>query len=756
MLGQPMIGRILGGRYRVIQNLSAGGFGHTYIAEDSQRPGSPKCVVKHLSFSSHNPDLIQQARRMFQQEAEALERLGQHDRIPRLLAYFEEAGEFYLVQELIEGRSLSEELKNGQTLPKNEVLAILDDVLEILQFVHGQGVIHRDLKPENLIRRQSDGKLVLIDFGAVKTMDVLSTMPDPHSVPVYTTGYAASEQCLGQPRFASDLYALGMIAIQALSGVHPTRLQSDPNTGNPVWRSVTQLDDWLKNILNQLTEFHFGKRFQNATDVRQAIKTNNTNLNTTIIPEDAVQATPNPSRLRTVKPQKLLPIVLAGCGLIIAALFATQRLSLPGLKNTTNELQTESLPISGGEQVLHDTENNPQRQTAAEYIKRQKFPEAIAVLKKLRAENRSYPEDLIRLHNAEIGNRKAYTIAAVVPLNVEPNFANEMLRGIAQAQHELNAGGGIAGVPVKVMIADDRNQPELAQQIARSLVANPDVLSVVGHGTSQTTYAVAKIYQEANLPIISPLSSAENLADFKQYLFRTIPSDRRAAKQLADYAVKQLKKQKIAVFYNAEDPYSQSLKQTFQDALDYGYSMKPVDVINLNKPDFDAGEALTALKAKKVDALFLATNKKHFEDAMTIVQANDNQLPLLAGETFYAQKTLNIGQKDILGMVLAVPAQQLDLNASKFQTQAKQLWGQSVTWRSALSYDATQALFAGLKQAQTRADIRTLLANPQFQSPGATQTVKFSETGDRAGSVKLLQVVKDNKTKTFVFKPMQP
>jgi eukaryotic-like serine/threonine-protein kinase len=748
-----MIGRTLGGRYRVVQNLSAGGFGHTYIAEDSQRPGSPKCVVKHLSFSSHNPDLIQQARRMFQQEAEALERLGQHDRIPRLLAYFEEAGEFYLVQELIEGRSLSDELKNGQTLPKGEVLAMLEDVLEILQFVHDQGVIHRDLKPENLIRRQSDGKLVLIDFGAVKTMDVLSTMPEQHSVPVYTTGYAASEQCLGQPRFASDLYSLGMIAIQALSGVHPTRLQSDPSTGNPIWRSGTQLDDWLQGILNQLTEFHFGQRYQNASQVRQAIKTNDINLNTTIIPEDAVSST----RLRAVKPRKLLPIVLGGAGLIIAALVATQRLNWPGLKNTTNELQpSDHLAISAGEQVLYDTENDPQRQTAAEYIKHGKFPEAVAVLKKLRTQDRSNPEDLIRLHNAEIGNRPAYTIATVVPLNVEPKFANEMLRGVAQAQHELNTAGGVAGLPVKVIIADDQNQPELAEQIARSFVANPAILSVVGHGISKTTQAAAKIYQAADLPVVAPVSSAEDLAKFKQYLFRAIPSDRRAAKQLADYAVKQLKKQRVAIFYNSDDTYSQSLKSTFADALDYAHGIKLTAAIDINRPDFDPSEELARLKAKKVDALFLAINRGRFKDAMTIVQANDHQLPLLAGETFYSQQTLNIGQKDILGMVLAVPAQQLDLPTSPFQTQAKQLWGQPVTWRSALSYDATQALFTGLKQAQTRATIRTLLAHPQFQAPGATQPVKFEETGDRAGSVKLLQVVNDHKTKAFVFKPIQP
>jgi eukaryotic-like serine/threonine-protein kinase len=755
MLGQPILGRILSGRYRVVQNLSAGGFGHTYIVEDLQRPGRPQCVLKHLSFSSHNPDLIQQARRMFQHEAEVLEQLGQHDRIPRLLAYFEEAGEFYLVQELIAGRSLSDELKTGQTLPVAEVWAILEDVLEILQFVHGQGVIHRDLKPENLIRRQSDGKLVLIDFGAVKTMDVLSTMPDHHSVPVYTTGYAASEQCLGQPRFASDLYALGMIAVQAVTGVHPTQLQTDPNSGNPVWQAP--IDDRLSGILQRLTAFHFADRYQSATAVQQDIRTGYQSRSTTMIPpEDARQLSHR--RIKTVPPQKLLPIAILGAGTILAALLTSQRFKFPHLSHTTNVIETAPLQISQGDKILNHSGNHPQKQLAADHIRHQRFDQAVAVLKSLRQRDRRDPEVLIHLHNAEIGAQKSYTIAAIVPLQTKPNFANEVLRGIAQAQDQINAAGGINGIPIKITIADDQNQTDLATQIAQTLVTDPTVLAVVGHGISQTTYAAASIYKQADLAIVSPLSSAENLADFKQHLFRTIPSDRRTAKQLADYAVKKLKKQKIAVFYNSQDSYSQSLKDTFKDAMDYGYGQKIAATIDINQPDFDAGEQLNQLKAKKVDALFLATNHDRFKDAMTIVQANDNQLPLLAGETFYAKQTLNIGKNDILGLVLAVPAQQVNLPASPFQTAAQQLWGTDVTWRSALGYDATQALLTSLKSAPTptRSDLRTTLANPKFQAPGATQSVQFEETGDRRGAVQLLQVIADPKSKSLRFQPIRP
>lgn len=97
-----MRGNLLGGRYQVLEILANGGFGQTYISLDIHRPGTPECVVKHLQPASVNSGYLQNARRLFQTEAEILEQLGNHDQIPRLLAYFEENQEFYLVQELID------------------------------------------------------------------------------------------------------------------------------------------------------------------------------------------------------------------------------------------------------------------------------------------------------------------------------------------------------------------------------------------------------------------------------------------------------------------------------------------------------------------------------------------------------------------------------------------------------------------------------------------------------------------------------
>ncbi len=269
-----MLGRLLDGRYRVVQVLSAGGFGKTYIAEDTRRPGNPQCVVKHLKPASNDPNYLQTARRLFLSEAETLEQLGNHDQIPRLLAYFEEDREFFLVQEFIVGHPLNTELQPDDCWTESQVIQLLKDVLGILAFVHSYGVIHRDIKPDNLIRRASDGKLVLIDFGAVK--QVRSQIATTHSpmnatVAIGTPGYMPSEQGLGKPRPSSDIYALGIIAIQALTGLYPSLLQEDPTTGEMLWQQRVQVSEGFASVLNKMVRYDYRERYQAANEVLQAI-----------------------------------------------------------------------------------------------------------------------------------------------------------------------------------------------------------------------------------------------------------------------------------------------------------------------------------------------------------------------------------------------------------------------------------------------------------------------------------------------------
>ncbi|MBC1223269.1 serine/threonine protein kinase [Nostoc sp. UCD121] len=270
-----MLDQLLAGHYQVLKVLGAGGFGQTYVAQDIHRPGNPTCVVKHLKPANTEPAFLEAARHLFAKEAEALEQLGHHAHIPRLLAYFEENEEFYLVQELIDGNLLSTELLPGYHWSESQVVQLLREILDILDFVHSNGVIHRDVKPNNIIRRQQDNKLVLVDFGVVKQINMQLTTAQSQmstSVVVGTLGYMPPEQLRGKPRFSSDIYALGIIAIQALTGLNHQQLREDAS-GEVEWYSYAQVSPELAGILSKMVRYHFQERYESAKEVLAALET---------------------------------------------------------------------------------------------------------------------------------------------------------------------------------------------------------------------------------------------------------------------------------------------------------------------------------------------------------------------------------------------------------------------------------------------------------------------------------------------------
>lgn len=297
-----MLGKLLDRRYQVTQVLGSGGFGKTYLALDTRRPGNPTCVVKQLKPLTSETAFLETARRLFNSEAETLEQLGNHDQIPRLLAYFEEDKEFYLVQEFIQGHTLSQELQPGQRWDESRVITLLEEVLSILEFVHSKGVIHRDIKPDNLIRRNSDNKLVLVDFGAVKQVrtQMAGTYQASNTVAVGTPGYMASEQALGQPRPSSDIYALGVIGIQALTGLMPSSFQDDPNTGEILWQHQVSVGRGLANVLTKMVRYHFKDRYQSATEALQALRQLNASYLST--PSPTMPVSPGANGYRTPEP----------------------------------------------------------------------------------------------------------------------------------------------------------------------------------------------------------------------------------------------------------------------------------------------------------------------------------------------------------------------------------------------------------------------------------------------------------------------
>ncbi|MGF1604237.1 MAG: GUN4 domain-containing protein [Thermosynechococcaceae cyanobacterium] len=309
---------LLAGRYKIIKPLGRGGFGQTYLAEDTQFPGNRTCVVKQLKPQVENPEFWQDANRLFQREAEILSHLGEHNQIPRLLAHFEENQEFFLVQELIEGEDLSHEFKPGQSFNERYVLALLDNILEVLEFVHQQGVIHRDIKPSNIMRRRQDSKIILIDFGAVKAIGLqttLNTTPQTaHTISICTPGYTPNEQYSGQPKLSSDVYAVGMVGIQALTGRLPTEFPRDPETGELIWHDQVQVSPQCAAVIDKMVLYDFRQRYADATQARQALQpllyaTNTTTVNTTVpnLPSPVLETVPQapPTRPQATDPQAM-------------------------------------------------------------------------------------------------------------------------------------------------------------------------------------------------------------------------------------------------------------------------------------------------------------------------------------------------------------------------------------------------------------------------------------------------------------------
>jgi len=270
-------GQLVGGHYEVMTRLGGGGFGETYLSRDLHLPDRPLRVIKRLCPRNQDQNVLQLSRGLFETEAQVLYRLGAHPQIPQLFAHFEELSEFYLVQEYIDGKDLSHELIRGKIWEQFTVVDLLQNLLTVLSFVHQHNVIHRDIKPENIIRRR-DGQLFLIDFGVVKQIATPTMVANDQDVPpVYTVGigtpgYMPSEQAHGEPKFASDLYAIGMIGIQSLTGISPSHLEKDDNL-EIVWRPYApKVYPEFADILSQMVRFDFRQRYANAHIAYEALK----------------------------------------------------------------------------------------------------------------------------------------------------------------------------------------------------------------------------------------------------------------------------------------------------------------------------------------------------------------------------------------------------------------------------------------------------------------------------------------------------
>ena len=413
--------------------------------------------------------------------------------------------------------------------------------------------------------------------------------------------------------------------------------------------------------------------------------------------------------------------------------------------------------MSGGEQLILAQDTNVFKEAGIVAYRAGKYREAERLFQNALKFDRD-PETLIYLHNARVSATGNYvTLGVVVALldDMATDGAKEILRGVAQAQKEFIETGS----NVKILIGDDDGDPAIAIELAQKFVDNPEVLGVIGHLNSSLSLAAGEVYQRSGLTMISPASTATGLSKLGNYVFRTVPSTLETAMAMGEHLDRQRWGDSLIVFFNADSPYSASLKDSIALHFDQHPAFQgTITVMDVNQPDFDPDNAIAKLMAAgETDVIVLATDQTtHRATATQIIKANNRQLPIIAGDDIYSQRTLIEGAEASVGMALAVPWHALTNPSALFPVDSRALWGKDVNWRSATAYDAAQAFMKALRDTPSydRQSIQQVLANPDFVAPGAAFNIEFQETGDRQFALTMVEVVADNSEIGYRFAPV--
>ncbi len=398
--------------------------------------------------------------------------------------------------------------------------------------------------------------------------------------------------------------------------------------------------------------------------------------------------------------------------------------------------------LSLGEEIFFDSHVN--KRSGSDFFARKNFEKAAEKFKESLKNIPDDPEALIYFNNAMIANNNPLTIAVSVSIGKAPNVAQEMLRGVAQAQNEVNERNGINGKLLQVEIGNDDNDPNIAKDIAGYLVGNSTILAVVGHNASDVSKKGAEIYQDY-LVMISPTSFALDFQELKKpqaenYIFRNVYSYKVLLPNLADHIQKTLKNPNLLICYD-----SQAYDQKW---FAYGFSQsKKIKLAktdcDFSNPDLDLKQVIQQGIKEGANSLFLAPHVNRINEGINLAKTNQGRLKLFGSATLYTIDTLKLGKKDVEGLVLSVYWHPSAFPRNPFYQEAKNLWGEDVgvTWRTAMAYDVTKVIIEGFKKIPTRKGLQQTISNPEFKIEGATGTVQFLPSGERqAGQSFLVEV----------------
>jgi branched-chain amino acid transport system substrate-binding protein len=461
--------------------------------------------------------------------------------------------------------------------------------------------------------------------------------------------------------------------------------------------------------------------------------------------------------MRQVQPAQspLITTRVVGVAAILAALVGIgiwwrwQSPAIPfGIPVANSSASANSAPVasssdrfSSGEQRLLRYQANSDGEAGAKAFAAGNYQDAFKWFNRAIQGDRKDPEVDIYRNNAQarLADLEPFKLAVVVPIDSASTSAEELLRGVADAQGQFNRAGGFKGRLLEIVIVNDGNDPRVSAAVAQEIANDRTIIGVIGHNASAASKAALPIYQRANLPMVSPSLSTELSG---KVFFRATLSVEVLGNHLAEYARNKLGLSAIASFYNPNDSFSMSVQTTFAKRFQE-LGGKVVQAIDLTASDFDPVVALRDLQGK-VAAIALFPDTQYTTVAISLAKAN-RQLPggqrlkLLGTTTLYRPSTLTAGGPAVEGLTLSIPW----FARTSYARQAGQRWGGQISWRTATTYDATLAF---IKSFSDNASRESVLKNlPAVNVPAAQtsgEVLRFSANGERSGEPLLVQAVR--------------
>ncbi|MBE9180209.1 amino acid ABC transporter substrate-binding protein [Oculatella sp. LEGE 06141] len=401
------------------------------------------------------------------------------------------------------------------------------------------------------------------------------------------------------------------------------------------------------------------------------------------------------------------------------------------LKQITQHSSTAHNPLasvdrfSSGERVLFKYRGNFERDRGVKAFAAGDYSTAITQFQQAIQSAPNDPESQIYLNNAKARQQgNPYLLAAVVPVDNQASSAEEMVRGVADAQTQFNDAGGDR--LLEIHLVNDGNDPSVAAAIANHLANHSEVLGIIGHNSSDASLAALPEYEKVGMAMISPTSTSTELKG--DSFFRTPPSDLASGRTLAGYAAHSLTR--VVVFSDSQSSYSKSLQQSFEQAfVQTGGDI--INVVDLANSGFDAQSAIQSASESGAEGALLFPSTKTVSGAIAIARANaglpsDKRLQLIGGDALYNPSLLLNGQSAVEGFVLAVPW----VAETEYAERSARRWGGQISWRTAMSFDAALAFIHALSNGVSRNDLVENLKQVRLFEATSGGSLQFS-SGER-------------------------